>query len=99
VRKLSNPDSKQKVKRMMVDMITETARQSDIFRPPTTLSSLEKPDHECMPGPKSTREDGESYISTGMTKLVTRAAKRRENSLKALSMENQKIGYRKARGK
>jgi hypothetical protein len=84
---------------MMVDMITESARQSDIFRPPAMLSSLEKPDHECMPGPKSTREDGKSYVSTGMTKLVARAAKRRESSSKALSAENQKIGYGKARGK
>jgi hypothetical protein len=96
---MSNPDSKQKVKRMMVDMITESARQSDIFRPLTTLSSLEKPDYECMPDPKSTREDGKAYVSTGMTKLVTRAAKRRESNLKALSVEDQKTGYGKARGK
>jgi hypothetical protein len=88
---MSNPDSKQKMKSMMVDMITEGARQSDIFRPPTTLSSLKQPDHECMPDPKSTREDGKSYVSTGMTKLVT--------SLKALSVGDQKIRYGKARGK
>jgi hypothetical protein len=96
---MSNLNSKQKVKSMMVDMITEGARQSDIFRPSTTLSSLKQPDHECMPDPKSTREDGKSYVSTGMTKLVTRAAKRRESSLKALSVGDQKIRYGKARGK
>jgi hypothetical protein len=29
-------------------------------RDSTTLSSLEKPDHECVPDPKSTREEGKS---------------------------------------
>jgi hypothetical protein len=45
--------------------------------------SLEKPDYECMPNPKSTREVGKSYEPTGKTKLVTRAAKARESGIEA----------------
>lgn len=32
-----------------------------------------------MPSPRSTRDNGESYVFTGMTGLVTRTAKQKEN--------------------
>jgi hypothetical protein len=38
-------------------------------------SVTQKPDHQYMPNPKSTRDSGESYENTGMTKLLTRTAK------------------------
>jgi hypothetical protein len=55
-----------------------------------------------MPDPKSTREDGKSYEFTGMTKLVTRAAKGRESGSEASSVQNTdrpKVGDGKARRK
>jgi hypothetical protein len=55
-----------------------------------------------MPDPKSTREDGKSYEFTGMTKLVTRAAKGRESGSEASSVEDSdspKVGGGQARGK
>jgi len=45
------------------------------FEAPHNTSVARKPDHRYMPNPKSTREDGESYENTGMTKLMTRTAK------------------------